>query len=110
MYMKRTVIASIAALGLLSPAVSISIAAEVPAFTRAGSSSVGDIVKVSDGWGPVYASRHCRRIEDSRYCRWQYSHRHRNSGPPYGPCYMKCINSGHPADFCQNVSRQHFCY
>jgi hypothetical protein len=29
----------------------------------------------------------------------------RNSGPPYGRGYMRCINSGHPADFCQNVSK-----
>ena len=28
----------------------------------------------------------------------------RNSGPAYGRGYMNCINSGHPADFCQDVS------
>jgi hypothetical protein len=26
----------------------------------------------------------------------------RNSGPPYGDCYLKCINTGNPADFCQH--------
>jgi hypothetical protein len=33
----------------------------------------------------------------------------RNDGPPYGRCFMKCINSGHPADFCRTVPF-HFCY
>jgi hypothetical protein len=33
-----------------------------------------------------------------------YRHTRRNSGPIYGPGYMHCINSGHPADFCQNDS------
>jgi hypothetical protein len=28
----------------------------------------------------------------------------RNTGPRYGRGYMNCINSGHPADFCQNDS------
>jgi len=40
----------------------------------------------------------------------QYHRRHRrytrrNKGPLYGRGYMNCINSGHPADFCQTVSR-----
>jgi hypothetical protein len=32
----------------------------------------------------------------------------RTSGPPYGRCFMNCINSSHPADFCQNQA-YHFC-
>jgi len=28
----------------------------------------------------------------------------RNTGAVYGRGYMNCINSGHPADFCQEVS------
>jgi hypothetical protein len=31
-----------------------------------------------------------------------YWHVRRNSGPVYSRCYMNCMNSGHPADFCQN--------
>jgi hypothetical protein len=30
------------------------------------------------------------------------------SGPPYSRCYMNCINSSHPADFCEDQS-PHFC-
>ncbi len=40
---------------------------------------------------------------------WSAHRRHRrNDGPVYGRCYMRCINSGHPADFCQDVSSD-FC-
>jgi hypothetical protein len=31
-----------------------------------------------------------------------------NSGPPYSDCYMKCINSGNPGDYCQ-INEQNFC-
>jgi hypothetical protein len=26
----------------------------------------------------------------------------RNSGPPYSDCYLKCINAGNAADYCQD--------
>jgi hypothetical protein len=26
----------------------------------------------------------------------------RNSGPPYGDCYLKCINTGNAADYCRD--------
>jgi hypothetical protein len=35
---------------------------------------------------------------------FRHRHGHRNSGPIYGRGYMNCINSGHPADFCENDS------
>ncbi len=31
----------------------------------------------------------------------------RNSGPPYTDCYLKCINSGNPADYCQDRARSY---
>jgi hypothetical protein len=37
-----------------------------------------------------------------------YRRHRRNDGPPYGRCYLRCINSGHPADFCRDVSSD-FC-
>jgi hypothetical protein len=30
-----------------------------------------------------------------------------NSGPPYSDCYLKCINSGNPADFCQSNAKSY---
>jgi hypothetical protein len=51
------------------------------------------------------------RFAKHRYGEYRgYENSHRNSGPPYGSCYMKCINSSHPADFCRDVASQHFCY
>jgi hypothetical protein len=31
----------------------------------------------------------------------------RNSGPPYSDCYLKCINSGNPADYCQDRAKSY---
>lgn len=30
-----------------------------------------------------------------------------NLGPPYDACYLKCINSGNPADFCQHNAKSY---
>jgi hypothetical protein len=50
-----------------------------------------------------------RRYRRSQVVPYRYDwHSRWDSGPPYSDCYMNCINSGHPADFCQNVS-YHFC-
>jgi len=32
-----------------------------------------------------------------------------HSGPPYGDCYLKCINTGNPADFCRS-DFANYCY
>jgi hypothetical protein len=42
---------------------------------------------------------------DVQYYRGHRRYARRNAGPLYGRGYMNCINSGHPADFCQTVSR-----
>ncbi len=39
----------------------------------------------------------------------QQSRARENEGPPYSSCYLKCINSGDPADFCQLNSKD-YCY
>jgi hypothetical protein len=31
----------------------------------------------------------------------------RNSGPPYTDCYLKCINSGKSADYCQDTAKSY---
>ena len=42
---------------------------------------------------------------DVQYYRQYRRYARRNRGPLYGRGYMNCINSGHPADFCQTVGR-----
>jgi hypothetical protein len=42
---------------------------------------------------------------DVRHYRGYRRYARRNRGSVYGRGYMNCINSGHPADFCQTVGR-----
>ena len=115
MFMKRMVLASTAVLGLLSfgcAAFANPINPGEAAYAgEAATLTTGTFVKVADGsdYSPGY-----RRRRFARHHGWQegyhrYGRRH-ESGPPYSSCYMKCIYSSHPADFCANVARDHFCY
>jgi hypothetical protein len=115
MFIKRIAIASAAILGLLPFSQMASAGPVIPGqaaySTETASVTAGAFLKVADDWD--YPRRHRR----SRFARHRGSHegyygygRHRDSGPPYSSCYMKCIYSSHPADFCSNVARDHFCY
>jgi hypothetical protein len=112
MFIKRIAIVSAAALGLLS----IGYAASAnPIFSgqaaKADSKSTRPFLKVSGDWDSGYSRKHYRhRMAKSQDWDRGYWHRHRDSGPPYSACYMKCIYLSHPADFCQNVAHIHFCY
>jgi hypothetical protein len=66
---------------------------------------------VAEDWASGDRPR-LRRKRESSYWYDEYGYRHarRHSGPPYGRCFMECINSGHPADFCQTVAHSHFCF
>jgi hypothetical protein len=68
------------------------------------------VTLVDDRNSGNHAHRRYRRSEVApfRYDWLRYGHSRWDSDPPEGDCYMNCINSGHPADFCQNVS-YHFC-
>jgi hypothetical protein len=116
MHIKRMTIVSVAALGLFSLgyAAYANPAAPVQAAHRgqAALMNTKHFSKVSDGRDQRYwRNHHRRRLARSRHWHHEYSHGYyRESGPPYSSCFMKCINSGHPADFCQNVARDHFCF
>jgi hypothetical protein len=113
MLIKRMAIASAAALGLLSlgygasagPATQSQI---VSAAQQASAGSNSALVLAGDR----------RRYRRSRVARRRYGGYgdygkitgRTSAGPPYDSCYMKCVQSSHPADFCQEVARQHFCY
>ncbi len=52
----------------------------------------------------------CRSYRDPRYRQVPRARREKNYGRPYNACFMNCINSGHPLDFCKNVANLHFCF
>jgi hypothetical protein len=115
MFIKRMAIASAAVLGLLSFGHTASADPINPGQAayagEAVSITAGIFLKVRDGWD--YPRSH-RRRRFARHRGWHEGYhwyrRHPESGPPYSSCYMKCIYSSHPADFCANVARDHFCY
>jgi outer membrane lipoprotein-sorting protein len=103
----RTAIAAVATLGLslLGYAAFAGPAAKGQAASALRSALVDAktaVTLVDDRNSGYHAHRRYRRSQVAPYrYRW-------DSDPPYSDCYMNCINSGHPADFCQNVS-YHFC-
>ena len=107
----RTAIAAVVALGLslLGYAAFAGPAAEgqaAPALRSALVDAKTAITLVDDRNSGYRAHRRYRRSQVTQY---RYDWRSRwDSDLPYSDCYMNCINSGHPADFCQNVS-YHFC-
>jgi hypothetical protein len=108
MLIKRIVMATAAAVGLLLLECAALATPIVPiqGANQVASVNAGQFLKVTDDRRSGYRYKHHRRrIAQSHD--WQ---RRQNSGPPYDSCYMKCINSSHPADFCQAVSHEHFCY
>jgi len=113
MLIKRIAIASAAALGLLSLGYGASAGPATMGqadslATQASGGSNPTLILVDDSG---YHRHHRRRYAKSRDDRYYGKITGRNSaGPPYDDCYMKCIFSSHPADFCQEVSHQHFCY
>jgi hypothetical protein len=115
MFIKPMTLASAAVLGLLSFGYTAFANPAIPGQAadagEAVSMTTGAVLKVADGWD---SPRSHRRHRFARHRDWHdgyhwYS-RHRESGLPYSSCYMKCIYSSHPADFCGNVARDHFCY
>jgi hypothetical protein len=116
MLIKGMAIASAAALGLLflGYGASAGPASKIPAPFASPAASAG-----SKGGLTFIEYRHSHRRMRYRHSRFAnhgygeyrgYGYGSRNSGPPYDSCYMKCIFSSHPADFCRAVSHQHFCY
>jgi hypothetical protein len=115
MFIKRVALASAAVLGLLSFGCTTFANPIIPGQAgHAGETAsvmTGTFLKVADE-GNNPRNYHRRRF--ARHRSWHEGYRwydrHRDSGPPYSACYMKCIYSSHPADFCKNVARDHFCY
>jgi hypothetical protein len=116
MIVKRTAIIAVAAAGLacLGCAASAGPASKIGAAlaSRTASADAKSALTLIDDRNsdrrPRY--RH-RRFAKHRYGEYQgYGYGRRNSGPPYSSCYMKCIYSSHPADFCRDVASEHFCY
>jgi hypothetical protein len=112
MTIKRMVIASATAVGILclGYAASAGPAAKSQAVSQsvlANSKTVLTLVEDRDS-GDRGSSR--KRYRHRRLAKHWYDGRGRNSGPPYSSCYMKCIYSSHPADFCRDVASDHFCY
>ena len=113
MLIVRPVIAAVVALGLslLGYAAFAGPAAEgqaVPALRSALVDAKTAVTLVDDRYSGYRAHRRYRRSQVMPYRYGWHSRWGWDSDPPYGDCYMNCINSGHPADFCQNVS-YHFC-
>jgi hypothetical protein len=109
MFIKRMAIASVAALATLSLGyVASANPAQAPHFVQASMTS-SPIAKVSDERDQEHQRRyHRRRIAKSQDWYYAHPHRFRDSGPPYSRCYMNCVQSGHPGDFCE-VASYHFC-
>jgi hypothetical protein len=106
---KILVPAAALALSLLGPA-----ASGEPAVKdyQAANYSGSEAVRISSWDEDGFRRRHLRyRREGYPAAHWEGENRwpRRNDGPPYSRCFMKCINSGHPADFCRTVPF-HFCY
>jgi hypothetical protein len=111
----RTAIAAVVALdlSLLGYAASAGPAANGQAASALQSALVDAktaVTLIDDRNSGFHSQRRYRRsqVASYRYDWLRYGHSRRDSGPPYSACYMNCIYSGHPADFCQNVS-YHFC-
>ena len=104
----RTAIAAVVALGALAGPAAEGQAA--PALRSALADAKTAVTLVDDRNSGYHAHRRYRRNHVAPYrCDWlKYGYSRWDSDPPYSDCYMNCINSGHPADFCQNVS-YHFC-
>jgi hypothetical protein len=82
-------------------------------------SSAANGAELSKGKPDFYASRPVFVLEDTwdneqprsthkPYHGKKLGERREPSGPPYSRCYMNCINSSHPADFCKEQSSD-FC-
>jgi hypothetical protein len=111
----RTAVAAVVALGLslLGYAAFAGPAAKGQAVSALQSALVDAktaVTLVDDRNSGYHAHRRYRRsqVAPYRYDWLRNGHSRWDSDPPYRDCYMNCINSGHPADFCQNVS-YHFC-
>lgn len=113
MFITRMAIASAAAAGLLCLAhpASAGPAANGQAAFASQSAPVDSqaaVIPVAERNEDRHRLRgHYRR---GRVANHGYDGHRRNEGPPYSRCYMQCINSSHPADFCRDVSEDHFCY
>jgi hypothetical protein len=115
MFIKRMALALAALLGLLSLGYTAFanpiIPGQAPYAREAAPMTAGTFLKVADDRGYPRSHRH-RRF--ARHRGWHDGYhwygRRPESGPPYSSCYMKCIYSSHPADFCSNVARDHFCF
>jgi hypothetical protein len=114
MFIKRMALASAGMLGVLSFGGTTFAHPIVPGHAaHAGGTApvtAGTFLLVDDRGNP----RRSHRRRFARHRGWREGYqgygRDRDSGPPYSTCYMKCIYSSHPADFCQSVARDHFCY
>jgi hypothetical protein len=110
MLIKRMAIASAAAFGLLSLGYGASAgpATQSQIVSAAQQASAGsDSALVLAGDRRRYRRRAARYRDRGYYGKITGR---TSAGPPYNSCYMKCIQSSHPADFCQEVANQHFCY
>lgn len=112
MSIKRILIAAGAVLGLsLAGHVAYAGTSAQVLANHSALASKGAFTPVVEDWASSERPRLRRKREASYwYDEYGYRHARRRSGPPYGRCFMQCINSGHPADFCQAVAHSHFCF
>jgi hypothetical protein len=114
MIIKRMAIASATAVGILclGYAASAGPAAKSQAAPASQSALVDSKTALAlvEDWASGDRGNSRRRYRHGRLAKHWYDGRRRNSGPPYSSCYMKCIYSSHPADFCRDVASDHFCY
>jgi len=115
MIVKRTAIITLAVAGLVCFGCGASAGpaakSQTVSATRQASAGPNTALILVEDW-KRHDRRHYRhrlaKSRDDRY--YGYGSGRTSAGPPYDSCYMKCIQSMHPADFCQEVSHQHFCY
>ena len=109
MYMKHSVIVAAAALGFstlgqIAFAGPAPFAGETayqaqPAFTQVSNHS-------ADAWR---IRRYCRHHPGRCDAHGGYDDQRSHSDLVWSRCYIKCIMSGHPDDYCQGYN-WHFCY
>jgi hypothetical protein len=102
----RVAITTMAALGIsltmgYAAAAGPTVSAQATFENQAVIHSETGIAQAAYRMGRRYYRGRTRYWRQRPYGYYGYSTGRRNMGPPYGPRFMNCIESGHPADFCQ---------
>jgi hypothetical protein len=95
MFVRQATIATIAVVGVCL----LGFAAPAALAAHGGTASYSH--SLSRSGGTVAQVQYRRRSDARRYARYRGGWRGRRG--IYSRGFMKCINSGHPADFCRDV-------